>query len=235
MPLFRLRYGARPKSCGLYRAIEIACTFGRIVAGVPGGLAAYPAAHRVEFRGQPGRSCGPWWRSSCRLWPRPSTWSRGRACLVDGTITPCWSYAEHDELWSRKHGTTGSTPNWSACSTAPPSTSLTRCQDAPAMRKAFTTTPVAEIVAHSGGGNLDKGAGHQRWRRDLLCAATERGTLRTRLSAATHARPTLARWRGDRGHRWAERNNAGSTRGGRRRPVGATQGRSVRLRPLQGT
>lgn len=31
----------------------------------------------------------------------------GRVCLVDGTITPCWSYADHRELWSRKHGTTG--------------------------------------------------------------------------------------------------------------------------------
>ena len=31
----------------------------------------------------------------------------GRVCLVDGTITPCWSYEDHDELWSRKHGTTG--------------------------------------------------------------------------------------------------------------------------------
>lgn len=32
---------------------------------------------------------------------------QGRVCLVDGTITPCWSYAENDELWSRNHGTTG--------------------------------------------------------------------------------------------------------------------------------
>ena len=32
---------------------------------------------------------------------------QGRVCLVDGTVTPCWSYAENDELWSRKHGTTG--------------------------------------------------------------------------------------------------------------------------------
>jgi hypothetical protein len=31
----------------------------------------------------------------------------GRVCLVDGTITPCWSYDDHDQLWSRKHGTTG--------------------------------------------------------------------------------------------------------------------------------
>ena len=32
---------------------------------------------------------------------------KGRVCLVDGTITPCWSYAGHDELWSRKKSTTG--------------------------------------------------------------------------------------------------------------------------------
>ena len=30
----------------------------------------------------------------------------GRVCLVNGTITPCWSYEEHRGLWSRKHGTT---------------------------------------------------------------------------------------------------------------------------------
>jgi DDE superfamily endonuclease len=32
---------------------------------------------------------------------------QGRVCLVDGTITPCWSCAEHGELWSRKHATPG--------------------------------------------------------------------------------------------------------------------------------
>ena len=31
----------------------------------------------------------------------------GRVCLVDGTITPCWSWQDHKQLWSRKHGTTG--------------------------------------------------------------------------------------------------------------------------------
>ena len=31
----------------------------------------------------------------------------GKACLVDDTITPCRSYADHEELWSRKKGTTG--------------------------------------------------------------------------------------------------------------------------------
>jgi hypothetical protein len=32
---------------------------------------------------------------------------KGKVCLVDGTITPCWSYVEHRELWSRKHDITG--------------------------------------------------------------------------------------------------------------------------------
>jgi hypothetical protein len=32
--------------------------------------------------------------------------SRGRVVLVDGTLAPCWSYAEHPELWNGKHQTT---------------------------------------------------------------------------------------------------------------------------------
>jgi len=32
---------------------------------------------------------------------------RGRVVLVDGTLAPCWSYAEQPELWNGKHKTTG--------------------------------------------------------------------------------------------------------------------------------
>jgi len=32
---------------------------------------------------------------------------KGRVVLVDGTLAPCWSYAEHPELWNGKHKTTG--------------------------------------------------------------------------------------------------------------------------------
>ena len=32
---------------------------------------------------------------------------RGRVVLVNGTLTPCWSYEEHRELWNKKHKTTG--------------------------------------------------------------------------------------------------------------------------------
>ena len=127
---------------------------------------------------------------------------QGRVCLVDGTITPCWSYAENDELWSRKHGTTGFNAqlvcllDGAAIYISGPLPGCThdakgispRCRS-----PRLSRTPVA--------GSWIKAQRHQRWRSDLLCAATERGTLRTRQCAATHARPTLARWRGDRGHR----------------------------------
>ncbi|MGH3838486.1 MAG: transposase family protein [Pseudonocardiaceae bacterium] len=82
---------------------------------------------------------------------------QGRVCLVDGTITPCWSYDDHDELWSRKHGTTGFNAqllcllDGDAVYISDPLPG--RTHDA----KAFTTTPVAEIIRHSGGGIGDKG------------------------------------------------------------------------------
>lgn len=105
----------------------------------------------------------------------------------------------------------------------------------PRRERHFATTPVAEIVAHSVAGSWIKAQRHQRWRSDLLCAATERGTIRTRAVRGDPCRPTLARWRGDRGHRLGRTQQCCFYEGGRRRPVGATQGRSIRLRPLQGT
>jgi hypothetical protein len=32
---------------------------------------------------------------------------RDRVALVDGSLAPCWSWRDHDGLWSGKHGTTG--------------------------------------------------------------------------------------------------------------------------------
>ena len=86
----------------------------------------------------------------------------GRVCLVDGTITPCWSYEEHRELWSRKHGTTGfnaqlvSLLSGNAIYISDPLPGKTH--DA----AAFASTPVAEIIRNSGGGIADKG--YQGWR-----------------------------------------------------------------------
>jgi hypothetical protein len=52
----------------------------------------------------------------------------------------------------------GCMPNWSACPTVPPSASPTAAGMHPRCERHFATTPVAEIVAHSGGGIVDKGA-----------------------------------------------------------------------------
>lgn len=127
---------------------------------------------------------------------------QGRVCLVDGTITPCWFYAENDELWSRKHGTTGFNAQLVGPARRRRHLHLRPAAGMhPRRERHFATTPVAEIVAHSVAGSWIKAQGHQRWRSDLLCAATERGTLRTRAVRGDPCQPTLARWRGDRGHR----------------------------------
>jgi len=149
----------RPKSCGLYRAVEVACMYLR-------------QNGTEEFLGDlRGVSQSTVSRIVCQLVPvvkavleefvptakEAIEMVNGRVCLVDGTITPCWSYAEHRELWSRKHATTGfnaqlvSLLNGGAVYISDPLPG--RTHDA----AAFTETPVADIVQHSGGGIADKG------------------------------------------------------------------------------
>lgn len=99
----------RPKSCGLYHAVEVACMYLRhnctqellgdlrdisqaTVSRIITVLVPIIKAVLEEF--VPTAKDAIWM-------------VKGKVCLVDGTITPCWSYAEHRELWSRKHGTTG--------------------------------------------------------------------------------------------------------------------------------
>jgi len=149
----------RPKACGLYQAVQAACMYLR--QNTP-----------QEFLGdlrevsQPTIS-----RYVAALIPVIETVLKefvptaqeaiemvnGKACLVDGTITPCWSYADHEELWSRKKGTTGfnaqliSLLYGEAVYISDPLPG--RTHDA----KAFVDTPAAEIVANSGGAIGDKG------------------------------------------------------------------------------
>lgn len=81
----------------------------------------------------------------------------GRVCLLDGSLSPCWSWDEHRELWIRKHGTTGF--NFQVITdlagnilyiSDPVSGSI---HDS----RAITMTPVASILDHSGGVITDKG------------------------------------------------------------------------------
>jgi hypothetical protein len=149
----------RPKACGLYRAVEIACMYLRhnstqeflgdlrgisqsTVSRIVTTLAPIVKAVLEEFV--------PTAQEAIEI-------ANGRVCLVDGTITPCWSYEDHSELWSRKHGTTGFNAqlicllDGYAVYISDPLPGCTH--DA----KASTTTPVAKIVEKSGGGIGDKG------------------------------------------------------------------------------
>jgi hypothetical protein len=149
----------RPKSCGLYRAVEVACMYLRqnctqeflgdlrdvsqsTVSRIVTVLVPMIKAVLEEFV--------PTAADAIEV-------VNGRVCLVDGTITPCWSYADQNELWSRKRGTTGwnaqlvSLLNGAAVYISDPLPGCTH--DA----TAFTETPVAEIVRASGGGIGDKG------------------------------------------------------------------------------
>jgi hypothetical protein len=149
----------RPKSCGLYRAVEIACMYIRQnstqeflgdLRGISQSTVSRIVTTLVPIVKAVLEEFVPSAEHAIEM-------VRGRVCLVDGTITPCWSYAEHDELWSRKHGTTGfnaqlvSLLDGDAVYVSDPLSGSVH--DA----KAFVTTPVAEIVRNSGGGIADKG------------------------------------------------------------------------------
>lgn len=149
----------RPKSCGLHRAVEIACMYLRQndtqeFLGDLRGI-SQPTVSRIVT------TLVPLVKSVLEEFVPTAQEAiemvNGRVCLVDGTITPCWSYDDHDELWSRKHGTTGFNAqlicllHGDAVYISDPLPG--RTHDA----TAFTTTPVAEIVEKSGGGIADKG------------------------------------------------------------------------------
>jgi hypothetical protein len=82
---------------------------------------------------------------------------KGRVVLVDGTLAPCWSYEEHQELWNKKHKTTGfnaqliSLLDGTAAWISAPLPGKTH--DA----RAFEETGAADILKQAGGGFGDKG------------------------------------------------------------------------------
>jgi hypothetical protein len=99
----------RPKSLRLYKAVEAACMYLRQNA-------------TQEFIGETRDTSQPTIsRYAAVLVPLVKAvleefvpdaaeaieMVRGKVVLVDGTLTPCWSYAQHSELWNGKHKTTG--------------------------------------------------------------------------------------------------------------------------------
>jgi hypothetical protein len=99
----------KPKSLGLYQAVEATCMYLR-------QNAAQEFIGDMRSTSQPTIS-----RYVAELVPIvkavlegfvPSAEEaiemvKGRVVLVDGTLAPCWSYEEHQELWNKKHKTTG--------------------------------------------------------------------------------------------------------------------------------
>jgi hypothetical protein len=85
----------RPKSCGLYRATEIARIFGRTVRRSSlwdiSPLTVLSFVASLADRAGRGGEFVPTVAEAIDL-------VQGRVCLVDGTITSCWSYADNDEL-----------------------------------------------------------------------------------------------------------------------------------------
>jgi len=149
----------RPKSLGLYKAVEAACIYLR-------QNAAQEFIGDCRDTSQPTIS-----RYLAVLVPLvksvleefvPSAADaievvKGRVVLVDGTLTPCWSYEEHQELWNKKHKTTGfnaqliSLLDGTAAWVSGPLPGKTH--DA----KAFKETGAADILNEAGGGFGDKG------------------------------------------------------------------------------
>lgn len=149
----------RPKSCALYQAVEIACMYLRqngtqeflgdlrdisqpTVSRIVSALVPIVQAVLEEFV--------PDAREAIEL-------VKGRVCLVDGTITPCWSYDDHPELWSRKRGTTGFNAQLVSLLDGEPVYISDPLPGKTHDATAFTETPVAEIIRNSGGGIGDKG------------------------------------------------------------------------------
>ena len=149
----------RPRSCGLYTAVEIACMYLR--QNVP-----------QEFLGDLRNvSQSTVSRIVSALVPVVKTvleefvpdakdaieMVRGRVCLVDGTITPCWSYEGHDELWSRKKGTTGFNAQLVCLLNGDPVFISDPMPGSTHDAIAYEKTPVKKIAENSGGGIADRG------------------------------------------------------------------------------
>jgi hypothetical protein len=71
---------------------------------------------------------------------------KGRVCLVDSTITPCWPNVDHKELWSRKKGTTGFNAQLSSILDGTPVYISDPLPGSTHDKTAFDENPVAEIV-----------------------------------------------------------------------------------------
>jgi len=149
----------RPRSCGLYAAVEIACMYLRqnspqeFLGDLRG--VSQPTISRIVTKLVPVMKAVleefvPDAKDAIEM-------VRGRVCLVDGTITPCWSYADHNELWSRKKNTSGFNAQLISLLTGNPVYISDPLDGHVHDATAYEETAVKKIVESSGGGIADKG------------------------------------------------------------------------------
>jgi DDE superfamily endonuclease/Helix-turn-helix of DDE superfamily endonuclease len=151
--------GGRPKSLGLYKSVEVTCMYLRQNAtqefigdmrDVSQSTISRYVAELTPLVKAVLEEFVPTAEEAIEM-------VRGRVVLVDGTLAPCWSYAGHRELWSKKHQATGfnvqlvSLLGGEAAWISGPLPGKTH--DA----NAYRATGAAGIVEMSGGGFGDKG------------------------------------------------------------------------------
>ena len=149
----------RPKSLGLHQAVEAACMYLR-------QNASQEFIGEMRYTSQPTisryvRDLVPIVKAVLEEFVPSAEEAikvvKGRVVLVDGTLTPCWSYEEHPELWNKKHQTTGfnaqliSLLDGTAVWISDPMPG--RTHDA----RAFRETGAEDIVKEASGGFGDKG------------------------------------------------------------------------------
>ena len=149
----------RPKSLGLYQAVEAACIYLR-----QNGTQEFIGETRDTSQPTISRYVAalvPLVKEVLEEFVPDAAEAieivRGRVVLVDGTLAPCWSYEEHPELWNGKHKRTGFCAQLIALLDG---TAVWISDPLPGKThdaKAFKDTGAAKIVENSGGGFGDKG------------------------------------------------------------------------------
>lgn len=149
----------RPRSVGLYRGVEITCVYLRhnLTQEVLGDLRGLSQSTISRILTELVPVVTSVLSEFVPSVAEASELVEGRVCLVDGTVTPCWSYAEHAELWSRKRGTSGFNVG---CVSLLDGTPIYVTDPLPGKThdaSAYQRTPIARIVASSGGAIADTG------------------------------------------------------------------------------
>jgi hypothetical protein len=126
-------------------------------AGIHRGYPGHVTADNFPLSGGPGaaREIGAGGVRAVR--GRCHRGREGTVVLVDGTLTPHWSYEEHQELWNGKHKTTGFNAQLIALLDG---TAVWISGPLPGKTydaKAFKETGAADILKEAGGGFGDKG------------------------------------------------------------------------------